>query len=260
MYFYCRTLGLWKTSDYILNNNWSIHFSQSMVLFLRFLSKIFSVIKKRLSCKSMCHLPWMTQVTSWLFSYWNHVWTCVSAGVCVRTPCTSICGVWVSFNKEMEREQQLNSGSTQSMVKWSAASFCPLPRALTAIVNITWRWTLVSWPSSLSVSILLTPAPPALMERLKIAAREGPKLPRDNQKPDSQHTTAQKELMSCPYIFPSTSRCPGNNIQEGVGEVTITIEGVVPTTKRDVAKVPACEGYRGGGRKWIAWIANVLDL
>lgn len=44
--------------------------------------------------------------------------------------------------------------------------------------------------------------------------------------------------MSCPYIFPSTSRCPGNNIQEGIGQVTITIERVVSTTKRDVAEIP----------------------
>lgn len=49
-----------------------------------------------------------------------------------------------------------------------------------------------------------------------------------------------KESMSCSYIFPSTSRCPGNYIQEGVGQVTITIEGVVSTTKCDVAEIPAC--------------------
>lgn len=48
-----------------------------------------------------------------------------------------------------------------------------------------------------------------------------------------------KKLMSCPYIFPSTSRRPGNYIQEGVGQVTITIEGVISTTKRDVAEIPA---------------------
>jgi len=45
--------------------------------------------------------------------------------------------------------------------------------------------------------------------------------------------------MSSPYIFPSTSRCPGNDIEEGVGQVTVTTEGIVSTTKGDVAEIPA---------------------
>lgn len=45
--------------------------------------------------------------------------------------------------------------------------------------------------------------------------------------------------MSCPYIFPSASRCPRDDVEERVGQVTIAIKGVVPTTKRDVAKIPA---------------------
>lgn len=56
---------------------------------------------------------------------------------------------------------------------------------------------------------------------------------------DSECTVRHKELMSCPYIFPSTSRCPGDYIQEGVCQVAITVEGVVSTTKRDVAEIPA---------------------
>lgn len=45
--------------------------------------------------------------------------------------------------------------------------------------------------------------------------------------------------MSCPYIFPSASWCPGNYIQEGVGQVTVVIEGVVSTAECDVAEIPA---------------------
>lgn len=66
---------------------------------------------------------------------------------------------------------------------------------------------------------------------------------RSNRKHDPfsshEYMMRHKKLMSCPYIFPSTSRCPGNYIQEGVGEVTIAIEGIVSTPKRDVAEIPA---------------------
>lgn len=61
-----------------------------------------------------------------------------------------------------------------------------------------------------------------------------------------------KEVMSCPYIFPSTSRCPRDDVQEGVGQVTVTIKRVISTTKRDVAEISALKsGRRGEDRKRI---------
>lgn len=42
-----------------------------------------------------------------------------------------------------------------------------------------------------------------------------------------------------PYIFPSTSRRPGNDVQERVGQVAIVIEGVVSASQGDVAEIPA---------------------
>lgn len=62
------------------------------------------------------------------------------------------------------------------------------------------------------------------------------------------HVIRHKELMSCPYIFPSTSRCPGNYIQEGVGQVTITIEGVISPTECDVAEIPAWRWMKVKGK------------
>lgn len=45
--------------------------------------------------------------------------------------------------------------------------------------------------------------------------------------------------MRRPHIFPAASRRPGNDIQEGVGQVAVVVEGVVPTAQRDVAEIPA---------------------
>lgn len=49
----------------------------------------------------------------------------------------------------------------------------------------------------------------------------------------------KREAVWCPYIFPAASWSPGNDIQEGVGQIAVIIEGVVPTAQRDVAKIPA---------------------
>lgn len=42
-----------------------------------------------------------------------------------------------------------------------------------------------------------------------------------------------------PYIFPSTSGRPGNDIQERVGQVAVVVEGVVSASQGDVAEIPA---------------------
>lgn len=42
-----------------------------------------------------------------------------------------------------------------------------------------------------------------------------------------------------PYIFPSTSGRPGNDVQERVGQVAVVVEGVVSASQGDVAEIPA---------------------
>lgn len=42
-----------------------------------------------------------------------------------------------------------------------------------------------------------------------------------------------------PYIFPSASGRPGNDVQERVGQVAVVIEGVVSASQGDVAEIPA---------------------
>lgn len=42
-----------------------------------------------------------------------------------------------------------------------------------------------------------------------------------------------------PYIFPSTSGRPGNDVQERVGQVAVVIKGVVSASQGDVAEIPA---------------------
>lgn len=55
------------------------------------------------------------------------------------------------------------------------------------------------------------------------------------------HTGVSIEQAGHPYIFPPTSRRPGNDVQERVGQVAIVIEGVVSASQRDVAEIPASQ-------------------
>lgn len=155
------------------------------------------------------------------------------------------------------------------MVKWLAANFSPQPQALIAILNFTWEWSHVTLLYC-QVYILISDANAARIcssgsQRLKlknvpistkpalgsIARRFCPCSCSQRTKLQSKvrvRAHEDKELMLCPYIFPSTSRCPGNYIQEGVGQVTVTIEGVIPTTKCDVAEIPAWRWKRPTGK------------
>lgn len=65
---------------------------------------------------------------------------------------------------------------------------------------------------------------------------------------------------NCPYIFPSASRSPRDDVQEGVGQVTVTIKGVISTAKRDVAEISAVKGGRRGEDRKRVNISQLINI
>lgn len=215
---------------------------------------------------------------------------CVRSCVCVCV-CNLVCGItWMHCNHEMNwissinqtgrvqqvctftKRSQMVSSSSQLLSpeaptakSWTSHEHAPLwPAYLHCQVYVPITRTWISSTCSHTVEILFI-----LLKSAKKGCSGGQQLRAFVLFPTCSLKTVNKkliillhlnksankrfkEVMSCPYIFPSTSRCPRDDVQEGVGQVTVTIKRVISTTKRDVAEISALKsGRRGEDRKRI---------